>query len=87
MIHLFVLFFYSFGTSGYIINGKGASCLKSKCFPMDGRMIKVPFLNPINCFSIDSLMNSVYKDMEAYVSIIPFVMTPHISDEYKSTII
>jgi glycosyl transferase, family 25 len=76
-----------FGTAAYILTPHAAKLLKSKCFPMDSRMIQVPFLNPINCFSIDSLMNSVYKDLQAYVTIIPFVMTPHISTEYKTTII
>jgi hypothetical protein len=48
--------------------------------------IKLPFLNNITCFTIDCIMNSVYKDILAYVCILPFVITPHISDDYKSTI-
>jgi hypothetical protein len=31
-------------------------------------------------------MNSVYKDINAYVCPIPFIITPHISDLYKTTI-
>ena len=32
------------------------------------------------------MMNSIYKNIDAYVSIIPFVITPHISEDYISTI-
>ena len=78
---------HCFGTSAYIINPTGARLLKDKCFPLDNRMIKLPFLNNITCFTIDCIMNSVYKDILAYVCILPFVITPHISDDYKSTIV
>ena len=78
---------HCFGTSAYIINPTGARLLKEKCFPLDNRMIKLPFLNNITCFTIDCIMNSVYKDILAYVCILPFVITPHISDDYKSTIV
>ena len=46
----------------------------------------MPFLNNIKCFTIDCMMNSIYKNIQAYVCIIPFVITPHISDDYVSTI-
>lgn len=78
---------HCFGTSAYIINPTGAKLLKDKCFPLDNRMIKLPFLNNVMCFTIDCIMNSIYKDILAYVCIIPFVITPHISDDYKSTIV
>ena len=77
---------YCFGTSAYIINPIGAKKLKEKCFPLDNRIINIPFLNNIKCYTIDCMMNSVYKDISAYVCILPFVITPHISDDYKSTI-
>jgi GR25 family glycosyltransferase involved in LPS biosynthesis len=75
-----------FGTSAYIISPKGAKILKEKCFPLNNRIVNIPYLNNIMCFTIDCMMNCVYKDISAYVSIIPFVITPHISDDYKSTI-
>ena len=77
---------HCFGTSAYIINPGGAKLLKEKCFPLDNRIINMPFLNSINCFTIDCMMNSIYKDIDAYVCICPFVITPHISEEYISTI-
>jgi len=77
---------FCFGTSAYIINPIGAKKLKDNCFPLDNRTINMPFLNNIKCFTIDCMMNSIYKDIQAYVCIIPFIITPHISDEYVSTI-
>jgi GR25 family glycosyltransferase involved in LPS biosynthesis len=77
---------FCFGMSAYIINPIGAKKLKDNCFPLDNRVINLPFLNNINCFTIDCMMNSIYKDIQAYVCIIPFVITPHISDDYVSTI-
>jgi len=77
---------FCFGASAYVISPNGAKKLKESCFPMDNRSINIPFLQKFNCYTIDSMMNSIYKDILAYVCIIPFVITPHISDEYKSTI-
>lgn len=77
---------HSFGTSAYIISPKGARLLKDKCFPLNNTVINVPFINKLVCYTIDCMMNTVYKDINAYVCVIPFVMTPHISDDYKSTI-
>ena len=77
---------HCFGTSAYIINPSGAKILKEKCFPLDNRILNIPFLNKIMCSTIDGMMNSVYKDISAYVCIIPFVITPHVSEDYISTI-
>ena len=77
---------FCFGMSAYIINPIGAKKLKDNCFPLDNRTINMPFLNNIKCFTIDCMMNSIYKDIQAYVCIIPFIITPHISDDYVSTI-
>jgi GR25 family glycosyltransferase involved in LPS biosynthesis len=77
---------HSFGMSCYIISPTGAKILKETCFPLNNKIINLPFLNNIMCFTIDCMTNAVYKDISAYVCIIPFVITPHISDEYKSTI-
>jgi len=77
---------YCFGTSAYLIHPDGAKMLKSACFPLDNRIINLPFLNNLTCFTIDCMMNSVYKDISAYVCVVPFVITPHISDDYKTTI-
>jgi GR25 family glycosyltransferase involved in LPS biosynthesis len=78
---------YCFGTSAYIISPKGAKNLIEKCFPLNNRIINnIPFLNNLKCFTIDCMMNSVYKDINAYVCPIPFIITPHISENYKSTI-
>jgi GR25 family glycosyltransferase involved in LPS biosynthesis len=77
---------HCFGMSAYIIHPDGAKLLKSRCFPLDNRIVNIPLLNNIACFTIDCMMNSIYKEIDAFVCIIPFVITPHISDDYKSTI-
>jgi GR25 family glycosyltransferase involved in LPS biosynthesis len=76
---------FCFGSSAYIISPNGASKLKKKCFPLDNRIVNIPFLNNVMSHTIDCIMNSIYKDILAYVCIIPFVITPHISDDYIST--
>jgi GR25 family glycosyltransferase involved in LPS biosynthesis len=78
--------YFSFGLSSYMISPNGARILKEKCFPLNNKIVNIPFLNNIMCYTIDCMMNTVYKDISAYVCIIPFVITPHISDDYKSTI-
>ena len=75
-----------FGMSAYIINPPGAKKMKELCFPLDNRIINIPFLNNIMCYTIDCMMNAIYKDISAYVCLLPFVITPHISDDYKTTI-
>jgi GR25 family glycosyltransferase involved in LPS biosynthesis len=75
-----------FGSSSYIISPMGAKALKQKCFPLNNQILKMPFLNQIMCTTIDGMMNSAYKDISAYVCVIPFVITPQLSDDYKSTI-
>jgi len=77
---------FCFGTSAYVLSPSGAVKLKKLCFPLDNRILNIPFLNNITSFSIDCMMNSVYRDILAFVCIIPFVITPHTSDDYKSTI-
>lgn len=77
---------HSFGTSAYIISPNGAKLLKEKCFPLDNRILRIPMLNSIQCFSIDSMMNSVYKEMASYVCVLPFVTTLHVNKDYVSTI-
>ena len=77
---------HCFGMSAYIINPSGAKILKETCFPLDNRILNIPFLNRLMCSTIDGMLNSVYKDISAYVCIIPFVITPHVSEDYVSTI-
>ena len=78
---------YSFGMSAYIISPRGAKNLMEKCFPLNNRIIyNMPFLNNLKCHTIDCMTNSIYKDINAYVCPIPFIITPHISENYKSTI-
>lgn len=78
---------YCFGTSAYIINPAGAKLLKKKCFPLDNKvLVNIPFLNNIYCSGIDGIMNTIYKEIDAYVCILPFVITKHTSNEYISTI-
>lgn len=79
----------SFGISAYVVSPKGAKILKRKCFPLDNRLvnIRLPFIKSkcIRSYTVDCIMNTVYKDINAYVCPIPFVITPHISDELNTT--
>jgi GR25 family glycosyltransferase involved in LPS biosynthesis len=77
---------FCFGMSAYIINPAGAKKLINGCFPMDNRILTMPFLNNLMSYTIDCMANSIYKDISAYVCIIPFVVTPHISEDYRTTI-
>lgn len=77
---------HCFGTSAYIVSPKGAKRLQERCFPLNNTPVSIPFLNTIPCYTIDCMMNTVYKNISAYVCLSPFVMTPHLSENYKSTI-
>lgn len=76
----------SFGTGGYVITPHGAKILKRECFPLDNRIINIPFLGKIKAYTIDCMMNDVYKKINAYVCPIPFVMTKHLHIKYTSEI-
>lgn len=76
----------SFGTGCYAITPSGAKNLKQQCFPMDNRIINVPLIGQIKAYTIDCMMNDCYRNINAYVCPIPFVMTKHLHINYKSTI-
>lgn len=75
-----------FGIGCYIITPNGANILKNKCFPLDDRIINIPLIGPVKSYGIDIIMNDVYKDIDAFVCPIPFVMPKHLYINYKSTI-
>ena len=77
---------HCFGMSAYVLHPNGAKKMKERCFPLDNRILRMPFIDNLMSYTIDCMMNSIYKDMSAYVCVIPFVITPHISDDYKTTI-
>jgi GR25 family glycosyltransferase involved in LPS biosynthesis len=78
---------YCFGTSCYLLHPRGAKLLSKNCFPLNNRVIaNVPFLNTVTSHTIDCMMNGLYKNISAFVCIIPFTMTPHNSEQYVSTI-
>jgi len=77
---------HCFGMAAYVLHPNGARKLKERCFPLDNRIIQMPFIDNLMSYTIDCMMNSIYKEISAYVCVIPFVITPHISDDYKSTI-
>jgi len=76
----------SFGTGCYVITPKGASILIKNCFPLDNRELSLPLIGKLKSYTIDCLMNTIYKNINAYVCPIPFVMTKHLHEQYKSTI-
>lgn len=77
---------HSFGTSSYLLSPSGAKKFKEKCFPLNNQKINIPLLGNISCFTIDCMMNAIYKDTNSYICIIPFVMSMHLHENYKSTI-
>ena len=74
----------SFGTGCYAITPYGAKILKNECFPLDNRIINIPFVGKIKAYTIDCMMNDVYRKINAYVCPIPFVMTKHLHINYLS---
>jgi GR25 family glycosyltransferase involved in LPS biosynthesis len=79
--------FHSFGSSAYIISPKCAQKLINRCFPLDNEIVSIPFLGNIPCYTIDCKLNAIYKELNAFICVTPFIITPHLSDEYKTTII
>ncbi len=53
---------------------------------MDNRIINIPLVGQIKAYTIDCMMNDCYRNINAYVCPIPFVMTKHLYINYKSTI-
>lgn len=76
----------SFGLGCYAITPSGAKILKQECFPLDNRIINIPFVGKIKSYTIDCMMNDVYSKINAYVTPIPFVMTKHLHINYQSEI-
>ena len=74
----------SFGTGCYCITPDGAKILKRECFPLDNRIINIPFVGKIQAYTIDCMMNDVYCKINAYVCPIPFVLTKHLYVNYVS---
>lgn len=66
------------GTCGYAISPKGARTLLDRCFPLDNRPVRfTPRSGPYAAFGIDSIMNTVYGELSAYVAVPPLVLTPN----------
>lgn len=74
----------SFGAGCYAITPYGAKILKQECFPLDNRIINIPFVGNVKAYTIDCMMNDVYRKINAYVCPIPFVMTKHMHINYIS---
>lgn len=77
---------HCFGTAAYIISPKGAMLLKQQCFPLTNKVCKVPMIQNFICFSIDSILNTIYSKINAFVCLQPFVITRHECENYTSTI-
>ena len=82
---------WSFGMTCYSISPKGAANLKSKCFPLRPTVIPWPEGVPkpaqsigFRNIGIDATLNSLYRDLNAYVCFPPLVISPN--ERAKSTI-
>lgn len=66
---------HAFGISGYAISPAGARKLLARCFPMDNRMIEFKAAgNRFPAFSIDCMMNTVYRDIAAWAFVGPLAL-------------
>jgi glycosyl transferase family 25 len=66
---------HAFGISGYAISPAGARKLLARCFPMDNRMIEFRAAqNRFRSFSLDCMMNEVYRDIQAYAFVGPLAL-------------
>ena len=66
---------HAFGISAYAISPVGARKLLARCFPMDNRMIEFKAArNRFRAFSIDSMMNAAYRDIDAYAFVGPLAL-------------
>ena len=82
---------WSFGTSCYTVSPKGAQNLTSKCFPLKPMLIPWPqevrkpsHAAPFPNFGLDATLNSLYRQLNAYVCFPPLVITKN--EQAKSTI-
>ena len=71
--------FNCFGTAALITSPAGAKKILSNCYPMDNRLIKIPALGGrlIKSFSIDCLLNSIYKHTNSYIVLPVIALTPN----------
>lgn len=77
----------AFGTCGYIISPQGARKLTSACFPMNDAPIPIPALNArMVAFSLDSMMNGVFRKISAWVCVPPLVLTPNDQNSSSTTL-
>lgn len=66
---------HAFGISAYAISPSGARKFLARCFPMDNRLIEFKAANNrFNAFSLDCMMNVVYRDIDAYAFVGPMAL-------------
>jgi GR25 family glycosyltransferase involved in LPS biosynthesis len=66
---------HAFGISAYAISPAGARRLTARCFPMDNRMIEFKAAqNRFRSFSLDCMMNTAYRDIDAYAFVGPLAL-------------
>ena len=68
----------SFGAGCYAITPSGAKLFKQMCFPLDNRILNIPLVGQVEACTIDCMMTDIYKNINAFVCPIPFVMTKHL---------
>jgi len=77
---------YATGMSAYMISPRGARVLLEHCNPIREDMITIPGLMPyVISKHIDTLSATAYPAMNAFITLHPLAMTPHMSAEYKSS--
>ena len=76
----------AFGTVCYSISPRGAAKLQEEALPLRPLTVDFPMINPaFPNNGIDIVMNSLYRSMNAYVSMPPLVLTPN--EHAQSTVL
>jgi len=75
----------AFGICGYAISPRGAERLRSKCFPMDNRVIQIPAVGrSIILSGLDGMLNAFFRRVSAFACFAPLVLP--INDRSSSSV-
>ena len=69
----------AFGSCAYAVSPQGAAKLINRCFPLTREPIGIPALNRIlyPAGSIDAVMNTHYRHLQAFCAVPPVAITPN----------
>jgi glycosyl transferase, family 25 len=72
---------HTFGTPAYAVSPSGAKYLLENVFPLRNVPVRLPFNGrTMVSYSMDALMNRLYGNMKAFISLPPLVVSPNKKD-------